>query len=61
MTTNHEHRHPVHKVGMLRIYLSVGDRMPAKTWVQRLFRRPLYQEIIDLAREAGLWAQRPRA
>ena len=55
MTTIHEQRHPVHKVGMVRIYLSARDRMPAKTWVQRLFGRPLYMEIIDKAREAGLW------
>ena len=35
--TEHEAHHPVHKVGMVRIYLSAGDRMPAKSWTQRLF------------------------
>jgi H+/Cl- antiporter ClcA/PII-like signaling protein len=58
--TEHEAHHAVHKVGMIRIYLSAGDRMPAKSWTQRLFSRPLYQEIIDQAREAGLWGATAR-
>jgi PII-like signaling protein len=40
----------------VRIYLSAGDRLPGLTWKQRLVARPLYEEIIDRAREAGLWA-----
>jgi PII-like signaling protein len=44
------------KVGIVRIYLSAGDRLPGLTWKQRLLARPLYEEIIDRAREAGLWA-----
>jgi H+/Cl- antiporter ClcA len=43
-------------VGVVRIYLSAGDRLPDLTWRQRLFSRPLYEEIIDRARAAGLWA-----
>lgn len=43
------------KVGLVRIYLAAGDRLPAKTWKERLFARPLYQEIIDRAKEFGLW------
>jgi PII-like signaling protein len=43
------------KVGVVRIFLSAGDRRPGLSWRQRLFSRPLYQEIIDLARERGLW------
>jgi H+/Cl- antiporter ClcA/PII-like signaling protein len=43
------------KVGVVRIFLSAGDRRPGRSWRQRLFSRPLYQEIIDLAREQGLW------
>jgi H+/Cl- antiporter ClcA/PII-like signaling protein len=53
--TKQEAHHPVHKVGVVRIYLSAGDRIPGKSWAQRLFSRPLYQEIIDQARDAGLW------
>jgi hypothetical protein len=43
-------------VGVVRIYLSAGDRLPGLSWRQRLFARPLYEEIIDRARAAGLWA-----
>jgi H+/Cl- antiporter ClcA len=43
------------KVGMVRIYLAAGDRLPAKTWKDRLFSRPLYQEIIEHARQHNLW------
>ncbi|HWY85676.1 MAG TPA: chloride channel protein, partial [Gemmataceae bacterium] len=42
-------------VGIARLYLSVGDRLPGLTWKQRFFSRPLYEEIIDRARKAGLW------
>jgi H+/Cl- antiporter ClcA len=42
-------------VGVARLYLSVGDRLPGLTWRQRFFSRPLYEEIIDRARAAGLW------
>lgn len=42
-------------VGVVRIYLAAGDRRPGQGWRHRLFGRPLYQEIIDQAREAGLW------
>jgi H+/Cl- antiporter ClcA/PII-like signaling protein len=45
----------VQKVGLVRIYLAAGDRTPPKTWRQRLFARPLYQDIVDQAREHGLW------
>jgi H+/Cl- antiporter ClcA/PII-like signaling protein len=45
----------IKKVGVVRIYLSAGDRLPAKSWKERLFARPLYQEIIDQARQHGLW------
>jgi H+/Cl- antiporter ClcA/PII-like signaling protein len=44
------------RVGIVRIYLSAGDRLPGLSWKQRLLARPLYEEIIDRAREAGLWA-----
>lgn len=43
-------------IGIARIYLSAGDRLPGLTWRQRLLARPLYEEIIDKAQEAGLWA-----
>lgn len=45
----------VQTVGVLRIYLATGDRRPGLGWRQRLFGRPLYQDVIDQAREAGLW------
>jgi H+/Cl- antiporter ClcA/PII-like signaling protein len=44
------------RIGIVRIYLSAGDRLPGLTWKQRLVARPLYEEIIDRARVAGLWA-----
>jgi H+/Cl- antiporter ClcA/PII-like signaling protein len=43
------------KIGVVRIYLSIGDRLPATSWRQRLFGRPLYEDLIELARAAGLW------
>lgn len=45
----------VKKIGQARIYLAAGDRMPPKTWKDRLFSRPLYQEIVDQAKQFGLW------
>jgi H+/Cl- antiporter ClcA/PII-like signaling protein len=45
----------VKTIGQVRIYLAAGDRMPPKTWKDRLFSRPLYQEIVDLAKQHGLW------
>jgi H+/Cl- antiporter ClcA/PII-like signaling protein len=48
------------KVGVVRIYLSAGDRRPGRGWKQRLFGRPLYQEIIDQARDKGLWGATAR-
>jgi hypothetical protein len=42
-------------VGLIRIYLSKDERRPGLTWMQRLFARPLYSEIIAMAREFGLW------
>jgi PII-like signaling protein len=59
--TKHEPKHPVQKVGMVCIYLSASDRIPGKTWLQRRFARPLYQEIIEQAREAGLWGATAKA
>ena len=51
----------IQKVGMVRIYLSAKDRRPGGKWKQLLLGRPLYQEIIDLASEAGLWAATAKA
>ena len=42
------------KVGLVRIYLSHRDKHPGTSWMRRVLSRPLYQEIIDLARDAGL-------
>ncbi len=43
-----------HKLGLLRIYLKTQERNRTDTWVKRLVARPLYQEIIDQAHQAGL-------
>lgn len=43
-------------VGIARVYLAAGDRLPGLTWKQRLFSRPLFEVLIDRARQAGLWA-----
>jgi H+/Cl- antiporter ClcA len=50
----HERKLHANRIGLVRIYMTSKDRRPAKTWPQRLFARPLYQEIIDKARLAGL-------
>lgn len=42
------------KVGLVRIYLSHRDKRPAQTWTERFLSRPLYQDIIHQARDAGL-------
>ena len=42
------------KVGLVRIYLSHRDKRPKTSWMGRVLARPLYQEIIDRARDAGL-------
>ena len=42
------------KVGLVRIYLSHRDKRPRTSWMGRILARPLYQEIIDQARDAGL-------
>jgi len=47
-------RMAVQKVGLVRIYLSHRDKRPARTWSERFLSRPLYQDIINQARDAGL-------
>lgn len=49
------HRHYVvsKEIGQLRIYLQQGERHPGKG-LKGLFQRPLYRELIDLARAEGI-------
>lgn len=51
----HEKRVHVQTVGLIRIYLSKDERRSGLTWMQRVFARPLYADIIAMAREFGLW------
>jgi hypothetical protein len=51
----HERRFHVQTVGVIRIYLSKDERRPGLTWMQRIFSRPLYADIIEMARTFGLW------
>ena len=47
---------PIQTVGLMRICLSRDSRKPGLSWLQSLMARPLYWEIIDLGRAAGLSA-----
>lgn len=49
------------KVGLVRIYLSHRDKRPARTWLERFLSPPLYQDIIHLARDAGLTSATAKA
>lgn len=42
------------KLGLVRIYLAHSDKRPARTWWEHFLGRPLYQEIVHMARDAGL-------
>ncbi len=42
-------------VGLVRIFLSADEKKKSQPWYKRLLSRPLYMDIIDLARKAGLW------
>ena len=50
------HRHEVksHEIGLIRIYLKPGDRRPVHGLKARLTSRPLYKELIDIARQEGI-------
>lgn len=49
----HRHRVVSQEIGQLRIYLRQGERRPGKG-LRGLFRRPLYHELIDLAKAEGI-------
>lgn len=51
----HEPPIDMQTVGVLRIYLAKDERRPGLTWMQSIFSRPLYADIIAMAREFGLW------
>ena len=57
----HDARIKVEKLGLARVYMRYQDRRPGGTWLQRAFGRPLYQELIDQAREMGLMSATARA
>ena len=57
----HDGRIKVQKLGLIRIYMRHQDRRPGGTWLQRTFGRPLYQELIDQARSAGLMSATAKA
>ena len=50
---SHRHRVVSKEIGQLRIYLSQGERRPGKG-LRGLFQRPLYRELIDLAKTEGI-------
>jgi PII-like signaling protein len=58
---NGERRLNARTLGLVRIYMKYQDRRPARGWTQRLFSKPLYQDIIDQARDAGLMTATAKA
>jgi H+/Cl- antiporter ClcA/PII-like signaling protein len=49
----HEHHVVSQETGQLRIYLRQGERRPG-TGLRSLFRKPLYRELVDLAKSEGI-------
>jgi H+/Cl- antiporter ClcA/PII-like signaling protein len=49
------------KLGLVRIYMRYQDRLAGGTWYQRTFGKPLFQELIDQAREVGLMSATAKA
>ena len=57
----HDARFKADKLGLARVYMRHQDRCAGGTWMQRTFGRPLYQELIDQARDMGLMSATARA
>jgi H+/Cl- antiporter ClcA/PII-like signaling protein len=53
-TANNEHRITSRDIGKLRIYLKPQDRLPATGFWGRLNPKPVYRELIHLAKQDGI-------